>query len=246
MPTIRASTFAITGLIEAPRLFAHKAQELAAWAEKIAALLPTHVWHYSEPNTVAITGLARGRTENFLEALPEFRALLQSPPLADLLTEILQDEPVVFKDKMNYKMRGNHGFEAHQDIQAGWQSYADYFVTVGIAVDAQLAEGGCIEFMPDNFGYRLVGKLWQPLQENEVDFNRFEPYPCAPGDVLIFDGCVPHRSKPNMTADSQRIFYITFNRKSAGDFRARYFADKFKGYPPDNYRNPETEYAYKV
>ena len=38
---------------------------------------------------------------------------------------------------------------------------------------------------------------------------------------------------PNMAADSQRIFYLSFNRRSAGNFREKYYDDKFKGFPPD-------------
>jgi len=37
---------------------------------------------------------------------------------------------VLFKEKVNFKMPGGDGFKPHQDSQAGWDRYADYFVNV--------------------------------------------------------------------------------------------------------------------
>ena len=55
-----------------------------------------------------------------------------------------------------------------------------------------------------------------------------------PGDVLIFDSFVPHGSPPNTSARSRRNLFLTFNRASAGDHRANYYADKRKTYPPND------------
>ena len=74
----------------------------------------------------------------------------------------------------------------------------------------------------------------------------FTPYPTAPGDVVFFDSYVPHQSGPNLSPEARRVLYVTYNRLSEGDHRARYYADKRKSYPPDCEREPGTQYVYRV
>lgn len=237
--------FQKTGVRVIPGMFAKLAPQLKRWATEIAAMPATSVWHYFE-QTPGGAGKMLSRTEKFIGFHAGISGLIESSEFVAALHEAFGEPAVLFKDKLNYKLRGNIGFEAHQDIQAGWQQYTEEFVSVGIAIDDQLASGGCLEFVKDNFGRRLIGELWKPLHEQLFDFSRFEAIPMKSGDVAFFDGWVPHRSWPNRDADSQRIFYLTFNKKSAGDFRERYYADKFKSFPPDFYRNADKAYAYKV
>jgi 2-aminoethylphosphonate dioxygenase len=239
-------SFRRTGFHMAKGLFADRREHLQKWATEIAALPPTEVWHYYEKSQLDESRKILSRTEKFFGVHDGISSLMLSSNLQELLCELMGEEPILFKEKLNYKYKGNAGFEPHQDIQAGWQSYADYFVSVGIAVDPQLLSGGCLQFIHDNFGQRLVGELWNPLKPTQVDFDRFEPQPCDPGDVMFFDGYVPHRSMPNTEVDSQRIFYLSFNRKSAGSFREKYYDDKFRNFPPDHYRTAESKYEYKV
>jgi hypothetical protein len=72
------------------------------------------------------------------------------------------------------------------------------------------------------------------------------PVPTQPGDVVFFDSYTPHASGPNLTAEPRRVLYITYNRLSAGDLRARYYADKRKNFPPDIERDPTKTYTFRV
>jgi hypothetical protein len=72
------------------------------------------------------------------------------------------------------------------------------------------------------------------------------PIPTLPGDVLFFDSYVPHASKPNLSSHRRRILYLTYNRASDGDHRARYYADKRSSFPPDIDRLPGVEYRFRV
>ncbi len=36
-----------------------------------------------------------------------------------------------------------------------------------------------------------------------------------------------------MSDEIRRIYYTTYNQKSAGDLREQYYADKYKSYQPD-------------
>jgi len=42
------------------------------------------------------------------------------------------------------------------------------------------------------------------------------------------------------------VLYITYNRGSADDHRARYYADKRKSFPPDIEREPGRTYTFRV
>ncbi len=75
---------------------------------------------------------------------------------------------------------------------------------------------------------------------------KFVSTPTAPGDAMFFDSYAPHRSGPNMTDKSRRVLYVTYNRASQGDHRARYFADKRKSFPPDIEREAGKEYVFRV
>lgn len=74
----------------------------------------------------------------------------------------------------------------------------------------------------------------------------FASYPTAPGDVAFVDSCVPHRSGRNRSSQARRVLYVTSNRLSHGDHRARYYADKRKSYPPDCEREAGRQYVYRV
>jgi len=63
---------------------------------------------------------------------------------------------------------------------------------------------------------------------------------------MFFDSYAPHRSGPNLTDAPRRVLYVTYNRASAGDHRAKYFADKRKSFPPDIERAPGETYVFRV
>lgn len=54
----------------------------------------------------------------------------------------------------------------------------------------------------------------------------FEPVLVEPGDVVLFDSYLPHRSSPNTTASSRRLAYLTFSPLSEGDHRLAYYEAK--------------------
>lgn len=160
--------------------------------------------------------------------------------------ELLGDEPVLFKEKINFKMPGGGGFAPHQDIQPGWDDYAPYFISVLVTIDPSTVANGCLELSAGHHTRGLLGEKWKPLTEEQLKGVAFEAYPMEPGDVAFFDCYVPHQSKPNLTDRQRRNLYLTFNRASDGDKREAYFSDKRKSYPPDNEREKGKEYVFKV
>ena len=74
----------------------------------------------------------------------------------------------------------------------------------------------------------------------------FRPCPTKPGDMVLFDAYTPHRSEPNPTNSTRRMYFATYNRASEGDHSDQYYADKRKNFPPDIERDPDRVYEYKV
>ena len=152
---------------------------------------------------------------------------------------------MLFKEKINFKMPGGDGFKPHQDSQAGWGTYANFYINALVSIDAATIENGCLELCARHHKKGLFN-LWKPLNQAEMEGMVFEPIPTDPGDVVFFDCYAPHQSAPNLSNTVRRIYYATYNRISDGDFMERYYADKHKTYPPDIDRSAEKEYVFRV
>jgi hypothetical protein len=244
-----ADAFHRNGFVLVRRMFDRKeARQHAAWIEDLAGRPPElgrqMVYFEDSLSEKGIRILAR--IEKFADYHAGFSKLVADSRLLTLLESLLDDEPVLFKDKVNFKMPGGQGFAPHQDIQPGWDDYASYFISVLIAVDANTIENGCLEVAAGAHRRGLIGRRWEPLEGHELDGLEFTSYPMNPGDVILFDCFTPHRSKPNLTPAPRRNIYLTYNRRRDGDVRERYFADKRKSYPPDFERDPNATYVFRV
>ena len=142
-------------------------------------------------------------------------------------------------------MPGGDGFKPHQDSQAGWDSYTDFFISVLVSIDAATIENGCLELCAGHHKRGLF-ESWKPLSEEDMQGMNFRPAPTEPGDVVFFDCYAPHQSAPNMSNTTRRIYYVTYNRASDGDHMAQYYADKHKKFPPDIDRDAGKEYVFQV
>ena len=186
------------------------------------------------------------RVEDFCPHHAGLDALIRKGRLARAVEELLGEEAVLFKDKINYKESGGGAFEPHQDQQAGWSRYAPLFVTALVSIDLATEENGCLEIANTPRLTRLIGKEWQPLTPEELRGLEFTSLPTEPGDVVFFDSFVVHRSQANLTAHGRRVLYVTYNRAADGDHRQQYYLDKRASFPPDIDRQPGVTYKYRV
>ncbi len=186
------------------------------------------------------------RVENFCPYHDGFDGLLRSGEMPARIGELFGGAAVLFKEKINFKLPGGGGFAAHQDVQAGWDAYAQRHITALISVDAATLANGCLEVAAGQHRRGIIGESWRPLAGGELDGVEFLALPTAPGDAVFFDSFTPHRSQPNLTDAARRVLYITYNAASAGDHRGRYYADKRKSFPPDIERDPDKEYRFRV
>ena len=186
------------------------------------------------------------RMENFAPYHEGLRESLLGPALLGTAAALFGEDAVLFKEKINFKMPGGGGFEPHQDVQAGWDDYASLYITAMVTIDETTEANGCLEIGDWDHRREMIGELWAPLTEAQLRDVEFAPCPTRAGDVVLFDSFVPHRSGPNPTAAPRRVLYITYNRLSEGYYRARYYAEKRKSYPPDCEREAGKVYEYRV
>ncbi|NQV84484.1 MAG: phytanoyl-CoA dioxygenase family protein [Rhodospirillales bacterium] len=213
-------------------------QELVSWPE----VTGKH-WVYHEKSLKGDEVDLISRIENiapFHAGFAELSDVLKAP-----VAQLLGEQAALFKEKVNFKMTGGDGFKPHQDSQAGWDAYADYFISALVSIDEATVENGCLQLCAGHHQQGLF-KSWEPISDKALAGMNFVPRPTKPGDVVLFDCFAPHASDPNMTDTTRRIFYATYNRASAGDHMAQYYADKHKNFPPDIDRDPEKEYVFRV
>lgn len=176
----------------------------------------------------------QGLTDMFLE---------QSGKLPRFTADLIGEDVLLFKEKINFKLPGASGFKAHQDHQAGWGKYVDWFVSVGVCLDCATTENGCLEVAAGYHKDGLLGEEWKPIEDLDIPY---DPLECEPGDILVFDSYVPHRSAENLTDKQRRMIFLTYNLQSEGEHRSEYFADKRVEYPPDVERKANESYVYRV
>jgi ectoine hydroxylase-related dioxygenase (phytanoyl-CoA dioxygenase family) len=176
--------------------------------------------------------------------------LLISPNALDCLTGLFGEPPILFKEKINYKLPGCRADKLHQDQAAGWNRYCDYFITMGIVVDPNRLENAALSFMNSgSYEKELMTEEWRPMTDDDPPYEPRKEYillESDPGDVIFFDSYVPHGSPPNTGDKSRRNIFLTFNRRSDGDMRDRYYADKRLAYPPNNSSSARAEESFRV
>ena len=223
---------------------AAEVSDLLRWTDEVMAYpeQPGKYMMYFEQSSLNSARILN-RMEDIEPYHERFSRVFNGDKLKGSCTRLFGEQAVLYKDKINFKLPGGAGFKAHQDIQAGWDSYASLHITALVSIDACTLENGCLEMAVGQHEQGLIGEQWQPLEEDALDYT---PVPTAPGDTIFFDSFAPHRSKENLTDTPRRVLYVTYNRLSEGDHRRRYYTDKRKSYPPDCEREPDKEYVFRV
>jgi hypothetical protein len=207
--------------------------ELERWPET-----PGKWMKYFEPGAARLLC----RVEDFLPYHAGLRAMLSRSDLFACLEELLGEPALLFKEKLNFKLPGGAGFAPHQDAPAFTSFGQTYHITLMLGADATTEENGCLEIVD---GFDRSETLPQApdgtLRDDVVARLDWHARPTEPGDVVLFDSYVPHRSGPNRSTAPRRALYVTYNRASEGDRRDAYFALKRKSFPPECERVPGVE-----
>ena len=169
--------FNINGFVLMRNAFSHvEMQHITTWADELVNLpeVPGRHWVYHEKSRLDPQKDLINRIENISPFHGGFRELgnLLKNPVAQLLGE----EAIMFKEKINFKMPGGDGFKPHQDSQAGWEDYASYFINVMVCIDEATIENGCLQLVS---GYQKKGlfREWEPLTDEDMAGMEFVHYP---------------------------------------------------------------------
>jgi len=224
---------------------AEECRRLDLWCRELCELpeLPGKHWVYHEQSKLDPGARLISRIENIVPFHAGFAALADC--LVAPISQLLGEPAVLFKEKVNFKMPGGDGFKPHQDSQAGWEDYADYFISVMVCIDEATIENGCLQLVKGQQQRGLYRK-WEPLTEEDMADMDFRFYPTQPGDVVFFDCYAPHASEPNLSDHIRRMYFATYNRLADGDQLQNYYADKRSSYPPDIERQDGKEYIFRV
>jgi ectoine hydroxylase-related dioxygenase (phytanoyl-CoA dioxygenase family) len=215
-------------------------EELEAWPET-----PGQWMKYFERPVGGSRQLCR--VENFLPYHKPLSDFLLSEKNLGLLNELMGEPALIFKEKINFKLAGGKGFVAHQDAPAYTSFGHTYHITMMVSVDPTTVENGCLDVV-NGFGRQetLPQETDLTIRKDIIESMKWEPLTTMPGDVVFFDSYLPHGSGPNRSQAPRRAYYITYNRKSEGDFRDQYYAQKRKDFPPECERDPNVDYSKRT
>ncbi|MBS0628529.1 MAG: phytanoyl-CoA dioxygenase family protein [Verrucomicrobia bacterium] len=173
------------------------------------------------------------RVENILPYCSEgLKGLLDNIKVQNIVSMLMEEEAVLLKDKINYKLPGSGLFVPHQDAAAGWERYGSNQLTFALSFDEAKVENGALYFACGAHKKGLLSPLKTPLSAEVVNSLHWDVVLMQPGDALFFDAFVPHFSKPNNSDKPRRMAFLTYNYKKFGDLRETFFLEKRKRQPP--------------
>lgn len=164
------------------------------------------------------------RTENFINFHPRLRKIIAEGIVLDCVSELMGEPAVLYKEKINYKLKGGAGFAPHQDAPA--YPFIKKSISCMIAVDESTIENGCLEVVDQEHHALLDMNSQGCIVTSWVEQHVWQPVEMRPGDVLFFHSHTPHRSGPNQSDRDRRAVFPTFNALSEGDLRNAYYAEK--------------------
>lgn len=221
-------------------------KNMIQWTDDLTGLpeTPGKWMKYFETSTLEKGRRILCRMENFLQYHAGFEKFLLGQRQLAILSQLMGESAVLFKEKINMKLSGGKGFTHHQDAPAFTTFQQTYHITMMVALDPATVENGCLEVAR---GWHKQGILPQApdgtLAKEVIADLRWEPVCMEPGDVLFFDSYIPHGSAPNRTESSRRAMYVTYNKASEGSRRDDYFRDKRRTFPPECERVPGVDYT---
>jgi len=226
--------------------------QLSSWLDEISQKAPDDGAEakYYEKSPISDEDLLV-RAEYLLgEHNPEITDILLNERTLSSLEDLFFFFSVLFKEKANYKLPGCRPDKLHQDQAAGWNAYADFYISMAIVVDENRKDNAALSFMcSGNYDKSLMSEEWTPLTMDDPPYQPEDEYmllEAQPGDVVFFDSYVPHGSPANTSDSQRRNIYLTFNKASDGDLRQQYYDDKWKSYPPNQVSTARTDTSFRV
>lgn len=198
---------------------------IEAMKEEIARLRYFHTEKvHLEPSVKNTGDTVEHKIYNFLESSPFFKNFACAPDLLEVVNRLTGWKCVLCTDKINLKLPGGREFYPHQDMSGMWSKYMSNIISVFIAIDKATIENGCLELAPAQHTSGILGEYMRPISEENLSKLKFIPIELEPGDVIFFDGFLPHRSGPNLSDKSRTTLLLSYNDSAEGDFRSKFIS----------------------
>jgi hypothetical protein len=143
-----------------------------------------------------------------------FAAIAEDSRMRSIAQAVIGSPCAFFKDKLIAKPPGTHGYTLHYDYAywTGLDVPAEEFVTLSLALDASGEANGGVELFPGFHTKALAPACEDPFDLDPVSVaGAPSSVPeLAAGDVLVFHSCLPHRSAPNRSGRSRRVYIATY------------------------------------
>ena len=167
--------------------------------------------------------------------------------------DLIRQPMVLFKEKINYKLPGGGGFDAHTDAPAYQHLGNVSHLTILLAVQPSTPENGCLEVVRGSHKNKSIP--FRPDKCIEDAWCAEQEWKCVPmeiGDMLVFGSFLAHRSGPNDSSHGRAAVYATYNAVSdGGDKHDSYYEHRRRIFPPtfeqkqgENYDEGRALYAF--
>ena len=169
------------------------------------------------------------RVENFVKPCEVWSSDSYIGVVEDIVSQVYGEKAVLFKDKINFKGPKCAGFLAHQDATAFvTDELANHHISVMVAVDHASPRTGALQVARGRHKEGILmndAGVIDPEVEKSMEF---ETVNVSPGDLVLFDSYLPHRSGANTSSTEwRRAAYLTFNKFSdGGDCHESYYKAK--------------------
>ncbi|NQZ69926.1 MAG: phytanoyl-CoA dioxygenase family protein [Lentisphaeria bacterium] len=151
--------------------------------------------------------------------------------LLDPMRQIMDDEPILMEEKLNYKQAFDYtidGIEAPQredgfPIHSDWayysaQNYPQEILSSAISMDDSNMDSGPIRVWPGSHKTFLEHEGMNngfQVKEGLIDFDGGEEILAPAGSVMIFHSLLVHNSNPNTSGKPRRLMIYSHYPKAA-------------------------------
>lgn len=196
---------------------------------------------YQDPNNLRFGirrdvagGVTLERIDPVIDLSAPFRQLNDDPRLLAIAEAHFGERAIVMKEKLIYKWPGTSGYGAHRDdpYTAISGVPGTEVLTMSVALDPVTEDTGPTEFYPDLRWRETAapsdgGDPRDVAEEELADVSSFRPQ-LDPGDVVLFDALIPHRSAMNRSEQPRRTYMINFVPARYPQARANYYAGRLR------------------
>lgn len=245
------TSFQANGCLLLPQAYSEsRVAEISAWAGELLELAEETAENRAGLWLIDFERCGSGartvcRIENFVNFHSGLKNLANGW-LRDVVSQLMGEEAVLLKEKLNFKgASGGGGYAPHCDgPSAAAYCQSKRFVTAMVALTPHTEENGCLRVCFGDWEIQMNPSLNQNSNPNPtmalelvapteggskgkegrvgglspevIQSLDFRPIPCDIGSVLLFSGWTPHRSACNMSTSNRDAAFFIYNAKSDG------------------------------